>query len=77
MPKKVDPALRERVVRLVREYRSECPSSTAASASVARQVGVSMSPCAVGAAGRYEPSPVRCRSYAGASTGWDGVPRPA
>ena len=40
MPKKVDPALRERVVRLVREYRSEYPSSTAASASVARQVGV-------------------------------------
>jgi transposase len=40
MPKKIDPALRERVVRLVREHRSEYPSLTAASAAVARQVGV-------------------------------------
>ena len=40
MPKKIDPALRERAVRLVREYRSGYPSLTAASAAVARQVGV-------------------------------------
>ncbi|WP_103663393.1 IS3 family transposase [Microbacterium sp. CJ77] len=40
MPKKIDPALRERAVRLVREHRSEYPSLTAASAAVARQVGV-------------------------------------
>ena len=41
MPKKIDPALRKRAVRLVREHRSEYPSLTAASAAVARQVGVS------------------------------------
>nr|WP_116419014.1 IS3 family transposase [Subtercola boreus] len=40
MPKKIDPALRERAVRLVREHRSEYPSLTVASAAVARQVGV-------------------------------------
>ena len=40
MPKIIDPVLRERVVRLVREHRSEYPSLTAASAAVARQVGV-------------------------------------
>lgn len=40
MPKKIDPALHERAVRLVREHRSEYPSLTAASAAVARQVGV-------------------------------------
>lgn len=40
MPKKIDPALRERAVRLVREHRSEYPSLTAASAAVAREVGV-------------------------------------
>ena len=40
MPKKIDPALRERAVRLVREHRLEYPSLTAASAAVARQVGV-------------------------------------
>ena len=40
MPKKIDSALRERAVRLVREHRSEYPSLTAASAAVARQVGV-------------------------------------
>ena len=38
MPKKIDPALRDRAVRLVREHRSEYPSLTAASAAVARQV---------------------------------------
>ncbi|QGF23409.1 IS3 family transposase [Raineyella fluvialis] len=40
MPKKIDPALRERAVRLVREHRSEYPSTTAAVAAVARQEGV-------------------------------------
>jgi transposase-like protein len=40
MPKKIDPALRDRAVRLVRERRSEYSSLTAASAAVARQVGV-------------------------------------
>ena len=40
MPKKIDLALRERAVRLVREHRSECPSLTAASMAVARQIGV-------------------------------------
>ena len=40
MPKKIDFALRDRAVRLVREHRSEYPSLTAASAAVARQVGV-------------------------------------
>ena len=40
MPKRIDPALRERAVRLVREHRSEYPSLTAASAAIARQVGV-------------------------------------
>ena len=40
MPKKIDSALRDRAVRLVREHRSEYPSLTAASAAVARQVGV-------------------------------------
>ncbi|MEJ1093034.1 IS3 family transposase [Microbacterium istanbulense] len=40
MPKKIDPVLRERAVRLVREHRSEYPSLTAALAAVARQVGV-------------------------------------
>lgn len=40
MPKNIDPALRERAVRLMPEHRSESPSLTAASAAVARQVGV-------------------------------------
>ena len=40
MPEKIDPAVRDRAVRLVREHRSEYPSLTAASAAVARQVGV-------------------------------------
>jgi len=40
MPKKIDPGLRDRAVRLAREHRSECPSLTAASADVARQIGV-------------------------------------
>ena len=40
MPKKIDSALRERAVRLVREHRAEFPSLTTASAALARQVGV-------------------------------------
>ena len=36
MPKKIDPAVRDRAVQLVREHRSECPSLTAASAAVAQ-----------------------------------------
>jgi transposase-like protein len=37
MPKKIDPAVKERAVRLVREHRLEYPSLTAAAAAVARQ----------------------------------------
>ena len=40
MPEKIDPLLRDRAVRLVREHRSGYPSLTAVSAAVARQVGV-------------------------------------
>lgn len=40
MPKKIDPAVRERAVRLVQEHRSEYPSTFAAVQAVARQVGV-------------------------------------
>lgn len=40
MPKKIDPALRERAVRLVREHRAEYPSTARAIAVVARQEGV-------------------------------------
>jgi transposase len=40
MPKKIDPALRERAVRLVREHRAEYSSTTAAAVAVARQLGV-------------------------------------
>lgn len=40
MPKKIDPALKERAVRLVLEHRGEYPSNGKAIAAVARQVGV-------------------------------------
>ena len=40
MPKKIDPALRERAVRLVLEHRAEYPSAAKAIAAVARQEGV-------------------------------------
>lgn len=40
MPKKIDPVLRERAVRLVREHRAEYPTITAAVTAVARQEGV-------------------------------------
>lgn len=39
MPKKIDPALRERAVRLVVEHQQEYPSLTAAAGAVARQRG--------------------------------------
>lgn len=40
MPKKIDPALKERAVRLVLEHRGEYPTTTAAVAAVSKQVGV-------------------------------------
>ncbi len=40
MPKKIDPAVRERAVRLVLEHRAEYPSNAKAIAAVARQEGV-------------------------------------
>ena len=40
MPKKIDDELKARAVRLVNEHLGEYPSLTAASAAVARQVGV-------------------------------------
>ncbi len=40
MPKKIDPALRERAVRLVLEHRAEYPSTSQAIAAVARQEGI-------------------------------------
>ena len=41
MPKKIDPQLRARCVRLVRERQQAYPTLTAATAAVARQGGVS------------------------------------
>ncbi len=40
MPKRIDPALKARAVRLVTEHQQEYPSRSAAIAAVARQVGV-------------------------------------
>lgn len=40
MPKKIDPALRERAVRLVLDHRGEYPSTSQAIAAVARQEGI-------------------------------------
>ncbi len=40
MPKKIDPELRTRAVRLVTEHRGQYPSLTAAAAAVAKQLGV-------------------------------------
>lgn len=40
MPKKIDPALKERAVRLVLEHGAEYPTTTAAVQAVAKQVGV-------------------------------------
>lgn len=44
MPKKIDVALRERAVRLVREHRAEYPSNAKAIEAVARQEGVGAEP---------------------------------
>lgn len=41
MPKKIDPQLRARCVRLIREHQQEYPTLTAAVTAVARQEGVS------------------------------------
>lgn len=41
MPKKIDPELRARAVRLATEHAGEYPSLTAASFAVAKQLGVS------------------------------------
>lgn len=40
MPKKIDPEVQARAVRLVSDHLGEYPSLTAASAAVAQQVGV-------------------------------------
>jgi transposase len=40
MPKKIDPEVRARAVRLVNDHRSEYPSLTAAAEAVAKQLGV-------------------------------------
>jgi transposase len=40
MPKKIDPEVRARAVRLVTEHLEDYPSLTAASAAVARQLGL-------------------------------------
>lgn len=40
MPKKIDPELKARAVRLVAEHAGEYPSLTAASAVVAKQLGL-------------------------------------
>ncbi len=40
MPKRIDPELKARAVRLVTEHQQEYSSLTAASAAVARQLGV-------------------------------------
>lgn len=41
MPKKIDPELRARAVRLVAEHQGEYQNVTAASVAVAKQLGVS------------------------------------
>lgn len=41
MPKRIDPVLKARAVRLVTDHQQEYPSQTAAIAAVSRQVGVS------------------------------------
>src|SRR4051812_13512346 len=40
MPKRIDPELRARAVRLVSEHRAEYPTETAAVVAVAKQLGV-------------------------------------
>jgi transposase len=41
MPKKIDPAVKQRAVRLVAEHEAEYPNRFAAIVAVAKQVGVS------------------------------------
>lgn len=41
MPKKIDPELGARAVRLVRDHQQEYPSPTEAMVAVAKQLGVS------------------------------------
>lgn len=40
MPKRIDPELKARAVRLVMDHRAEYPTTTAAVLAVAKQVGV-------------------------------------
>ena len=40
MPKKTDPEVRARAVRMVQDHAQEYPSQTAAAAAVARQLGI-------------------------------------
>lgn len=40
MPKKVDPGVKARAVRLVRDHQQEYPSVTAAATAVAKQLGL-------------------------------------
>jgi len=40
MPKKINPEVRARAVRLVADHRQEYPSDTAAAAAVAKQLGL-------------------------------------
>ena len=40
MPKKIDPELKARVVRMVLDHRAEYPTTSAAVLAVSRQVGV-------------------------------------
>ena len=40
MPKKINPEVKARAVRLVTEHRGEYPSDTAAAAAVAKQLGL-------------------------------------
>jgi transposase-like protein len=48
MPKKIDPELRARAVRLMVEHRAEYPTETAAVVAVAKQLGCPESRCGVG-----------------------------
>lgn len=40
MPARVDPAVKERALRMLAEHRSEYPSDTALAEAVAKKVGV-------------------------------------
>ncbi len=56
MPKKIDPAVRERAVRLVAEHQGEYPSTLAACEAVARQVGASRTPRSISSFETVRPS---------------------